>query len=282
MKTNTVKIYTENSEFQQIQALQVNRTKRNKRGEFFVEGVRAINQVINNRWEITSLIFTRENRLSNWAEDIIEKSKTMKHIEMPYRLLQKLSQKENTSELIALVKIPPDELSRIPEREDTLIVVLDRPVYPSNIGTIIRSCDALRADGLVITGHSADLYDPETIRGTTGSFFCVPTVRLPSHKELLPWIYKLKKRISSLQIVGTDEDSQIPIQKHNFTLPTLLLAGNETHGLSESYKSLCDVMVAIPMDGCASSLNLACATSIVLYEIDRQRRGMVHNRVTNF
>jgi 23S rRNA (uridine2479-2'-O)-methyltransferase len=272
MKTNILKISTENSEFQQIQALRDNRTKRNKRGEFFVEGVRAINHAVNNHWEITSLIFTREKRLSTWAEEIIGKSNATKLIEMSLRLLKEISQKDETSELIALMKMPADDLSRIPERKDTLVVVLDRPINPRNIGTIIRSCDALKADGLIISGHCADIYDPETIRATTGSFFCVPIVRLPSHKELVPWMKQLKKHNSKLQIIGTSEDSPIYIQEHDFTLPTILLAGNETHGLSESYKSLCDAMVAIPMYGSASSLNLACATSIVLYEIDRQRK----------
>lgn len=104
MDPNTVRIYSENSEFQQIQALRENRTKRNKMEEFFVEGVRAINQAIANRWEISTFIFSRENRLSDWAEELLEKSNSTRQIEMPYNLLQKISQKENTSELIALVK----------------------------------------------------------------------------------------------------------------------------------------------------------------------------------
>jgi TrmH family RNA methyltransferase len=280
MRNNILRISTPDSEYQQILALRDNRSKRNKRGEFFVEGVRAINQAVDNHWKITSLIFSRNIRLSNWAEEIIEKSNASKLIEMSFDLLKELSHKEDTSELMALVNMPEDELSRIPEKENTLIVVLDRPINPGNIGTIIRSCDALRADGLIITGHCADLYDPETIRATTGSFFCIPAVRLPSHKELVPWIGRLKKNKGNLQIVGTSEDGPIPIQEHDFTLPTILLSGNETHGLSENYKSLCDAMVTIPMYGGASSLNLACATSIVLYEMDRQRRDP-NNRLGN-
>jgi 23S rRNA (uridine2479-2'-O)-methyltransferase len=271
MNTEIVKIFSENSEFQQIEALRVNRTKRNKRKEFFVEGVRAISQAVDKGWDLTALIFSREKRLSSWAEEMIKRSAPRKQIELPYHLLQKISQRENTSELIAIAAMPPDDLARIPVRENALIVVLDRPIYPSNIGTVIRSCDALRADGLIITGHAADLYDPETIRASTGSFFCIPSVRLASHKELLPWIDSLKTKNHHLQIIGTGEDGSRPIHEHNFTLPTILLAGNETRGLSEGYKALCDAVVMIPMYGCASSLNLACATSITLYEIDRQR-----------
>ncbi len=264
-------IYTKNSEFQYIETLRRNRVKRNKAGEFFVEGVRAINLAVENGWEINALVFSREKRLSDWAEGIIKKANAKRHYELEGPLLAELSQKEEPSELIALVAMPGNELSRIPEQENTLVVVLDRPMLPGNIGTIIRSCDALGADGLIITGHAADLYDPETIRATTGSFFSVPAVRLPSHTDLIPWLERLKRRAAGLQVVGTSEKGSIPIWGLNFTLPTVLLAGNETQGLSEAYREMCDALVAIPMSGSASSLNLANATSIVLYEIRRQR-----------
>lgn len=273
MKTApVVKIYTKNSEFQTIETLSRNRVKRNRAGVFFVEGVRPIDQALHNGWEIDALVFSRDKRLSDWAERVIEQSAAKKLYELPAHLMNELSQKEDPSELIALVTIPPDLLSRIPVRENPLVVVLDRPMLPGNIGTIIRSCDAFQVDGLVITGHSADLYDPETVRATTGSFFSLPAVRLPSHKELLPWIEQLKQRPGGLQLVGTSAKADTAIEDFDFTQPTLLVAGNETHGISESYRAMCDAMVTIPMAGYASSLNLSNATSILLYEIHRQRR----------
>jgi TrmH family RNA methyltransferase len=136
---------------------------------------------------------------------------------------------------------------------------------------VIRSCDALRASGVIITGHAADLYDPETIRATTGSFFNVPAVRLPSHQELFAWADRQKQRIAGLQTVGSSAKATMLIQDFDFTQPTILIAGNESHGLSENYRAACNGMVKIPMYGSASSLNLAVAVSIMLYEIDRQR-----------
>ncbi|MBI4731568.1 MAG: RNA methyltransferase [Chloroflexi bacterium] len=269
---NPIEIFTEDSDFQTIETLRRNRTKRNRANEFFVEGVRAVTQAVENEWEINALVFSREKRLSDWAEGIIQKSGAKKHFELPLRLMEKLSDKEDASELIALVGMPADDLSRIPLREDMLVVVLDRPASPGNLGAILRSCDALGVDGLVVTGHAADLHDPETIRATTGSFFCVPSVRLPSHKELSPWLDGLKQRFGGLRVVGTSAKAKIPIHEHDFTLPTVLLVGNETNGLSDAYQSLADVMVNIPMGGYASSLNIACAASILLYEAARQRR----------
>jgi 23S rRNA (uridine2479-2'-O)-methyltransferase len=277
MKTgpNIIVIRSENSHFQAIETLRRNRTKRRKRGEIFVEGVRPISQAVAAGWRINALAYTPVQRLSAWAQDILQKAEARTHYHLQAPLMSKLSQKDNPSELIALVAMPPDDLERIPITGSPLVVVLDRPASPGNIGAVIRSCDALRASGVIITGHSADLYDPETIQATTGSFFRLPSVRLPSHKELLPWLASLKEHHPGLQVVGTSEKAQTLIQEHDFTRPTVLLLGSEAHGLSQSYRSLFDTAVAIPMYGSASSLNLACAASIILYEIDRQRRQLL-------
>src|SRR5262249_42973335 len=151
------------------------------------EGVRSINQAIEYNWTINAFLYSNEQRLSGWAQDILAHSRAPAHFELPLALLEKLSNKTDTSELIALVAMPEDRLSRIPIQENLLVVVFDRPASPGNLGTLIRSCDALNAHGLVITGHAADLYDPETISAATGSLFALPAVRLPSHHELLPW-----------------------------------------------------------------------------------------------
>jgi tRNA G18 (ribose-2'-O)-methylase SpoU len=275
MKAPIIKIYAENSDFQYIETLQRNRTKRNRAGEFVVEGVRAINQAVLNDWKINALVYTRDRRLSAWAAGVIETVGATTHYVLSAPLLEKISQKEDTSELIAIAAMPADDLRRIPERENLLVVVFDRPTNPGNLGTTLRSCDALQVDGAIITGHAVDLYDPETIRATTGSFFNLPVVRLPSSAELVPWFERLRQRLDGLQIIGTSAKAEIPIQSHDFTTPTILLVGNESHGLSENARAVCDAMVTIPMYGSATSLNVACAVSILLYEVDRQRRAEI-------
>lgn len=275
MKADITRINTENDKFQYIETIQRNRTKRNRAREFVVEGVRSINQVLRNHWTINALVYTREKRLSDWAEDVIERAETKIHYVMTIPLMHKLSQKEETSELIALVSMPADDLSRIPKRDNLLMVILDRPTNPGNLGTVIRSCDAFRVDGVIITGHSVDLYEPETIRASTGSFFSLPIIRLPSYKDLIPWFEGLYQCMDGFQVIGTSAKAETPIQNHNFLPPTALMVGNETHGLSEKSRFLCNAMVNIPMDGSATSLNIACATSIILYEVNRQRRMMI-------
>jgi len=271
-----IKIYTENNHFQYIETLRRNRTKRNKTQTFFVEGVNSIKQAIAHQWEIEALVFVNDIRLSDWAAKICHQSSAKTHYELPLALMGKISQKDDTSELIAIVRMPSDNLERIPDQENLLIVVLDRISNPGNLGTIIRSADAFGVDGLILTGHAADLYAPETIRATTGSFFSVPVIRIASPKELTQWFTAQKEKHAGLEIVATSANSDASIHTHDFTNPTLLLIGNENHGLSEFYRELCDISVTIPMDGSASSLNVASAISVILYEVKRQRRELVN------
>ncbi len=271
MKPKIVKIFSENADFQLIETLRRNREKRSKQGLFFVEGVRPINQAIAHNWKVHAFVYNPQS-LSGWAKDVLDHSKASFHYELPANLLQKLSLKEESSELLAILPIPEDDLNKITLEKELLVIVFDRPVSPGNVGTLIRSADALKVNGFIITGHAADLYDPETISASRGSLFTIPSLRLPSHKELIPWVEKVRNLYPELQVVATDENGSTSIDKHDFKKPTILLVGNETKGLSEAYKDLADVSVKIPMYGSASSLNVACASSIVLYEIDRQRK----------
>lgn len=262
----------ENAQFQILNALKTNREKRNHEG-FIFEGVRNINNAVKNAWKIKAFIFSSEKGLSNWAKDILKKSTAENHLDLSLPLLNKLSNKDEVSELLVWAEIPKDNFEKIQIDENLLVVVFDRPSSPGNLGTIIRTCDALGVDGLIITGHAVDVYGPEVISATTGSFFSLPIVRLPSQKELEVWINEIRKKYSNLQVVGADENGTQTIYEHNFKIPTILLVGNEKLGLSSGYKELADKMVKIPMQGSVSSLNVSVATSIIISEIKRQRNG---------
>lgn len=270
--SRTIKIGKENAQFQILHALKTNRKKRNQYG-FLVEGVRNINGAVKYNWEIKAFLYSSEKGLSGWAEDILENSKAATHYDFSPRLLRQLSGKKETSELLALVVIPQDDLNKIDTNADLLVVVLDRPSNPGNLGTIIRSCDALGVDGLIITGRATDVYDPETISATTGSLFSLPIVRLPSQDKLEVWLDLIREKYPSLQVLGTDENGSDSIYSPDFKKPTVLLVGNEKWGLSEGFKNLADLVVKIPMQdlASASSLNVAVATSIAIFEANRQR-----------
>lgn len=153
------------------------------------------------------------------------------------------------------------------DRADFLAIAFDRPTQPGNIGTLIRSADAFGADGVIVTGHAADVYDPRAVRASTGSLFGMPTVRTPSHREVVDWLAG-----TGVTIVGTDEDGDTDIEDYDFAAPTLIVVGNETVGMSAAWREACDRVLSIPMSGTASSLNAANAATVVLYEAARQRR----------
>jgi len=271
MIPKTIEIHSENDIFQILSALKENRQKRQKEKKFIFEGVRNIKNALQSKWKIEAFIYSPEKELSRWASGVLRSSQANFHYELPLKLMRKLSDRENISELIAVAHMRSDDPSTIPIKENFLSVVFDRPSSPGNLGTLIRSCDALGASGLIITGHAVDLYDPETIRATTGSFFSFPSIRLPSHQKLIPWIDSVRKQLPDLQIVATDETGKENAYDYDFKKPTILLVGNEKNGLSTTYREMADRVVKIPIQGFASSLNVACASSIILYEINRQR-----------
>ncbi len=271
MKPRIVRVSTQNTLFQFIDTLRRRREKRQREGIFFLEGVRPINQALAHGWRVTTFAYAPERGLSGWAREILAQSQAETHAEMPGALLAMLSNKSEPSELLALVAMPGDDLDRIPLPPDLLVVAFDRPASPGNLGSIIRSCDALGAHGLLITGHSVDLYDPETISASVGSLFALPVVRLPSSSALAPWRAAARQRLGALRMVGCDEAGDALLSAHDFRGPTLLVMGNEKWGMSAAYREQCDVIVRIPMAGSASSLNVASATSIALYEVARQR-----------
>ncbi len=272
MSPKIVKILNRNNDYQRIEVLKRNREKRTKYKEFFVEGVKSLNRLLSHGWPVHAFIYPSDKGLSDWAKTILKQSKASIHYEMPYQLMAQLSDKEETSELLAIVPMPEEDLSRIKLHDKLLVVIFDRPSSYGNLGTIMRTCDSFRVDGLILTGHSVDLYDPQTIRASVGSLFAFPVVRMPSHKELLPWLKQVGTSYGGFSIVGTDERAMSDIESHDFTGPTAFVLGNETDGMSRAYQDLCDETVMIPLYGSATSLNVACAASIVLYEIDRQRR----------
>ena len=275
MVPELIRVRSKNNVYQRIEVLKRNREKRGKYGEFFVEGVKSVNRLVDNKWEIRSLIYTPDAPLSDWAKNILRTAGAREHIELPAGLMSELSDKEEPSELLAVAAIPEDDLSRIRIHDNLLVVLFDRPSSHGNLGTIIRTCDSFRADGLILTGHCVDLYDPQTIRASVGSLFALPVIRMPSHRELLPWLSGLRNALPDFRIVGSDEKADIDLADHDFTLPAAIVLGNETDGMSRSYQELCDVTVKIPIHGSASSLNVACAASILLYETDRQRHRKV-------
>lgn len=271
----TQRVIKRDATYQKFEVPKSNRNKRHRYGEFFVEGVRNINHLISEGWTVNSFLYSGEAKLSDWARDILKAVPTKVNYELTDELMAELSGKTDASELMAIVQMRPNDPAQIRPGKNPLLVLFDRPSNRGNLGTIIRSIDAFGLDGLVVTGHSVDLYDPETIVASMGSFFKVPSVRIEDNQSIREWIQGLKAKHPGFQVVGTSAHAECSLFDADLTAPTLLLIGNETDGLSRKLAEISDRMVKIPMSSSssASSLNVACAASILFYEAIRQRKG---------
>ena len=185
------KIFSKNDIFQKFEVLKTNRNKRYRYNEFLVEGVRSLNEAVKNNWKIKSFLYDKNN-LSGWAQEMINNVKTDINYCLTSGLMKELSGKEDTSELMAVIEMREDKLDSVTLSENPFIVLFDRPSNKGNLGTMIRSCDALGADMLIITGHSVDLYDTDVVVSAMGSFFNLPVIRIFDNKVLFEYIGKLK------------------------------------------------------------------------------------------
>jgi TrmH family RNA methyltransferase len=158
-------------------------------------------------------------------------------------------------------------LADVVVNQGCVVVVLDRPSSPGNVGTIIRTSDAFGAAAVVLTGHGVDPYEPRVVRATTGSFFAMPVVEIAAADAMTAWA-----REHAVTMVATDEAGDAPLDALP-PPPAAYLFGNETTGLSRALRDAADVTVAIGMTGSASSLNVAAAHAIVLHAaFSRARR----------
>ena len=268
-----VNVFSENSTFQKFEVLKTNRNKRYRYNEFLVEGVRSLKEAVANGWCIKSFLYDKDD-LSDWARDTIRTVKTEVNYVLSPALMKKLSGKDDGSELMAVIEMREDTLESVKLSDVPFIVLFDRPSNRGNLGTMIRSCDALGADMLVITGHAVDLYDPDVVVSAMGSFFNLPVVRVADNEQLYAWLDALKARYPDFAVIGTTAHKEHPLWDADLARPLMLMMGNETMGLNKAFKERCDTLVTIPMSetSYASSFNVSCAASILMYEITRQRR----------
>ena len=276
------KILSKDAAYQKLEVLKTNRNKRYRYGEFLVEGVRNINEAVAKDWEIVSWVYAARRQLSDWAKNLLRTVHTEVNLELAPALMDEISGKEDASEMLAIVKMREDadkdtawllDALQLKEERPPLLALFDRPSNRGNLGTIIRSLDALGADGLILTGHGVDLYDPDVVVSTMGSFFALPVIRVPRHDALSALFDAIREKWGDIQILGTTAHAEKALWQVDLTRPTIFMIGCETDGLSEGLKPLCTEMITIPMaeTSYASSFNVACAATVMFYEAAKQR-----------
>lgn len=252
--------------FQVLRSLLTNRAKRRRQGLMVVQGVRPIESALRQGWEVDAFLTRTGRRLSSWAVGAMAASDASR-VEVAADLFDELAERDAAGELLAVVRIRTSSLGDVSIGTDLLVVTCDRPASPGNLGSVIRSADAFGAGAVVISGHGADPFDPQAVRASTGSVFAVPIVEVPGFDDVAAWASAAGARLVAADEAGT------PVATAALEVPLVLAVGNEGRGLSRAALNRCDAAVAIPIRGAASSLNVANAASILLYEVDRRRRA---------
>lgn len=266
-----IQVRKKDNRFQRAEVIKRNREKRYQHAEFLVEGVAQINLAVKHGWTLNALLYDGSRAISKWGQELLATAAALEHWEMAGELMDELSDKDETSEILAIVAQKRLSPHVIEPRPDGLVVVFDRPASPGNLGSSIRSADALGAQGIIVSGHAVDIYDPFVVRGSMGALFALPVTTTASHIGVKEWVEQARANGFDYQVIGSSGKADSLIHEVNFTRPTVLVLGNETVGMSKGYWETCDTTVKIPIGGALSSLNVSCAASIIMYEISRQR-----------
>ena len=179
-----------------------------------------------------------------------------------------LSEVETPQGILAVVKQREFELRDVLTGPNPLAVFCLEVQDPGNLGTIIRTADAVAASGVILSRGTVDLYNQKVIRSTMGSLFHLPTVLVEDEDQT---IAELKKR--KVKLVATDIKAKKSYFEADLKGPTVILVGNEGAGLPDEILKMADETVSIPMPGKAESLNVGISTAIILYEALRQRKN---------
>ncbi|MBI2332877.1 MAG: RNA methyltransferase [Chloroflexi bacterium] len=259
-------ISVENAEFQIIQSLKLNRAKRHKAQEVFVEGIESIKQAVSAGLEITRIITPDLDKLSGWSKDLIRSNPKAKMIEMSFDLYKSLCDRDEPSEIVITAKVDFLSMDDLQLPSKPFVLIFDRPSDMGNLGSLIRSANSFGVDAILIIGHGVDVYDPKVIRSSLGSIFHSRIVNVQSMPEFETWIAN-QRNTNQLSVVGTDSTGDVSLISHKLARPIAVVLGNEAKGMSVALKELCDYVVSIPVVGAVNSLNVASAGSIILWDV---------------
>lgn len=245
------------------------RGERDRTGTFFVEGIRQVVEAVQSDFEVIELIVASELLRSELALNMLDEQAHQGSAVMDVtgEVFASISDRDHPQGLAAVVRQRQPALSDLEVTDSGIWVALESISDPGNLGTILRTADAVGVSGVVLVGQSTDPYDPTVVRASMGALFTQPVVRT-SAVELLDWA-----QTNQIGIAGTSPAATMDYSETDYPSPLLLLMGSERHGLSQRLLDSCDHLVRLPMVGRVDSLNLAVSTGVMLYEIFHRRRA---------
>lgn len=253
------------------------RSARNDTGLFIIEGYRELFRALEGNQSLESLFVCPTLFLGSNEHALIARAhhNGARIFECTEKVFHKISYRDRPDGLIAVAPqqhLTLDSLNaQVAAKQNPFFVVAEAIEKPGNLGTILRSSDAVGVDGVLVCDRCTDIFNPNVVRASVGTLFTIPVVEAGG-KETLTWLKKNKIQILAATPSATAEYTAVDMRG-----PLAIAVGTEQLGLSKLWMDEADLQVRIPMCGVADSLNVAMATTLLLYEALRQRReGVSH------
>lgn len=232
-----------------------------------LEGYRELTRAREYGMELVECFFSPEHFLGVNEYPLLETiaASGVRVVRIAPQLLEKVSYRDRPEGLLATAKMRRHTIAEMPVVKNGLYLVAEAVEKPGNLGSMLRSADAAGATGLIICDRSTDLYNPNVIRASTGAIFSVPLAE-SDNAGTLAWL-----REHNIAVCATTPHTEMIHTAADLTGPVAILMGTEQTGLTDFWLDAADIRVRIPMLGRIDSLNVAAATTILLYEAARQR-----------
>lgn len=239
------------------------RKTRQATGLFLIEGIRHVGEAIQNGAPLHSLYYAPDLLTSEFAKNLIadQQASGCPCYAVAPEVFASLAEKDHPQGLIALCHWSPPPLATLTPANFRWGAALVSPQDPGNIGTILRTIDAVGAGGLLLLEDSADPTHPACVRASMGALFHLLVVQA-SFNEFLAW-----SQPHGYTLYGTSAHAPQDYRHITYQAPAILLLGSEREGLTAAQTAACHHLVALPMRGRATSLNLAVAAGVMLYQM---------------
>lgn len=242
------------------------RKERNASGLFIIEGYRELLRAIDAGHPINELYICPDLFLGT-NEDSLIKRCSAELFECSEAAFRKISYRDRPDGLLAIAPVQAKTLEQIQPSENPFFIVAEAIEKPGNLGTILRSSDAVGLDGLIVCDRCTDIHNPNVVRASVGTLFTVPVIETSS-REAIDWLKQ-----NGIAVAAATPAAEKLYTEVDLSGPIAIAVGTEQLGLSKMWMEEADIQVRIPMRGQADSLNVATATTLLLYEVLRQRDG---------
>jgi TrmH family RNA methyltransferase len=249
----------------QVKRLRQKKYRRQEKA-FFIEGLRVVITAVEQNAPIQTLIYAPDLLTSDIARHTIT---TQERAGTPCATVSAdvftaISTRDNPTGLAAIIKSAGQSLDDLIVQPADLWLALVEIGDPGNLGTILRTADSFSVAGVILVGSTVDPYHPTTVKASMGTLFTLPVIQVDEIEELLHWTGR-----NQIQTIATSAKAHQSLRQTAVQKPALLLLGSEAEGLPADILSITDQQITIPMSGTTTSLNLAVAAAILMYELSQ-------------